>query len=175
MLTVLNKPAGILKSKTASAWSKTALVVLMLSPLAYADTVTTTFNVSANVVDDCQVSATNIDFGDYRAVTAADLDANSAVAVRCTLATAYEIGLDQGLGGVSVNDRKMLQGANELSYQLFRDPARTQNWGNTPTTDTVAGTGTGNSQNFQVYARIPSNQNVATGAYTDTITVTVTF
>lgn len=140
-----------------------------------ADTVTTTFNVSATVVDDCQVSATNLVFGDYRAITATDLDANSTVAVRCTLATAYEIGLDQGLGGSSVNDRRMVQGANELSYQLFRDAARTQNWGNTPTTDTVAGTGTGNSQNFQVYARIPSNQSVATGAYTDTITVTVTF
>lgn len=168
MLTVLSKPTALLRSVTA-------LAVLTISPLAYAATVTTTFNVGANVVDDCQVSATNIDFGDYRAVTAADLDANSTIAVRCTLATAYEIGFNQGLGGASVNDRKMLQGSNELSYQLFRDPARTQNWGNTLTTDTVAGTGTGVSQNFQVYARIPSNQNVATGAYTDTITVTVTF
>lgn len=152
-----------------------ALAALILSPPTQGATVTTTFNVGANVVDDCQVSATNIDFGDYRAVTAAELDANSTVAVRCTLATAYEIGLDQGLGGSSVTDRKMLQGANELSYQLFRDPGRTQNWGNTLTSDTVAGTGTGINQNFQVYGRIPPNQNVATGTYSDTITVTVTF
>lgn len=159
------------KAKTQAIF----LAALFSSPCLLADTVTTTFNVSATVVDDCQVSATNLVFGDYRAITATDLDANSTIAVRCTLATAYEIGLDQGLGGPSVNDRRMLQGANELNYQLFRDAARTQNWGNTPTTDTVTGTGTGNSQNFPVYARIPSNQSVATGDYTDTITVTVTF
>jgi spore coat protein U-like protein len=62
-----------------------------------------------------------------------------------------------------------------LNYELFRDSARTLNWGNTIGTDTVAGTGNGLAQTLTVYGRILGSQLVAPGAYTDTVTATLTY
>jgi spore coat protein U-like protein len=51
------------------------------------------------------------------------------------------------------------------------------NWGKTDDTDTVNGTGTGIllPADHTVYGRITKNQDVNTGAYSDTITVTVSY
>ena len=48
-------------------------------------------------------------------------------------------------------------------------------WGNTVSTDTVAGTGNGSGQSYTVYGRIPAQTTPAPGNYADTITVTVTY
>jgi spore coat protein U-like protein len=62
-----------------------------------------------------------------------------------------------------------------LSYALFSDAARTVNWGQTISTDTVAGTGNGSAQALTVYGDVAAAQFLAPGAYTDTITATVTY
>ena len=62
------------------------------------------------------------------------------------------------------------------------DAARAQVWGDgTNSTGTVAGTTsfvwfqTSKTANHTVYGRVPAQQNAASGAYTDTIVVTITF
>ncbi|HEX4737450.1 MAG TPA: spore coat protein U domain-containing protein [Allosphingosinicella sp.] len=87
------------------------------------------------------------------------------------------IGLNQGtFTAATVTTRKMKgPGTFSLSYSLFSDAARANNWGNTVGVDTVSGTGTGGDQLATVYGQIPATQNVGGGGYQDTITATVTF
>jgi spore coat protein U-like protein len=143
------------------------------SEIAEAGTATATFTVSATVQATCNITATNLSFGTY---TGTQTDATSTITVTCTNTSAWNIGLNPGTcPGATVTTRCMLNGAAQLNYALFRDTARTLNWGQTVGTDTLSGTGTGNAQANTVYGRIPGGQLPAPGAYTDTITATVTF
>ncbi len=66
-------------------------------------------------------------------------------------------------------------GGGTLDYELYRDPGRTENWGNTPDIDTVGGTGAGAPLDLTVFGRIPAGQNALVGDYGDSILVTITF
>ena len=154
-----------------------ALPAALLSTSAPAATTSTTFTVSATVDNNCTVSATNLDFGSYNTLlNITPTDATNAITVTCTLGTAYNIGLDAGTGsGATVTARKLSSGGNTLNYSLYQDALRTTVWGSTVGTNTVAGTGTGLAVAHNVYGRIPASQNVGSGTYTDTITVTITY
>lgn len=162
-----------------------SLVLLALlatgTSVVSAATVTTSFTVSTTVFSSCAVSATNLAFGSYDPNSASDNDAASTVTVTCTLLTPYHAQLNEGLNSVggSVTARRMLgPGASDyLNYALYRDASRTLNWGKTDDTDTVDGVGTGIllPADHTVYGRITKNQDVNTGAYSDTITVTVSY
>jgi spore coat protein U-like protein len=133
-----------------------------------------TFNVTADVLPVCSVSASDLNFGAYSRV---QLDGTTTVSATCTFAAPYSVGLDQGVAaGSTVTTRKMKGPAGALlNYSLFQNSGRTTNWGNTVGTDTVGSIGTGVAQTFTVFGRIPAAQAVGPGAYQDTITVTVTF
>lgn len=92
------------------------------------------------------------------------------------LGTPYNVtlnaGQNSGAGGVA--DRNMTNGTALLPYQLYRDPGRSEVWGNTVPTDTVTGTGTGAVQTIPVYGRVPS-ANVPAGSYLDVVTATVVY
>lgn len=159
-----------------------AIAALMsASAAASAATTTSTFTVQTNVTPACSVSASTLTFADVNPLLNASTatDATTTISVTCSNTTAYNVGLDAGTGPTAtVTSRKMKIGAttDTLNYSLFRDSARTTNWGNTVGTDTVAGTGMGLAQSLTVFGRIPSGQQTAkVGAYADTITVTVTY
>jgi len=159
--------------KKMAALVASVAILLGGSQGATASSATTTFQVTASVVSSCTISATNLVFGNY---TLAQLDGTSTVTVTCTNGSAFKIGLNAGTGtGATVLARKMTSGANTLNYALYQDTSRATNWGNTPGTDTVNGTGNGSAQSYTVYGRIAANQSSAIGAYTDTITATVNF
>ncbi len=133
----------------------------------------TTFQVNAEVVASCTVTATNLSFGSY---TLSQLDATSTITTTCTSGADVKIGLNAGTGSsATVKARKMTSSGNTLEYGLYQDSGRSTNWGNTPGTDTKDIKGTGEAQVFTVYGRIPANQSSPIGTYTDTITVTVNF
>jgi spore coat protein U-like protein len=166
-----------LSSVMKSALPAAALGLLVLgvaTQSAVAATVTTTFGVTATVQATCLVSATALAFGTY---TGAVATSTSAVSVTCTNTTPYNLGLSAGLAtGATVTTRKMTGPASAvLGYSLFSDAARTVNWGQTIGTDTVTGTGNGSAQAITVYGQATAGQFVAPGAYTDTITATVTY
>lgn len=153
-----------------------ASILLSTTSAVTAATATTTFQVDATVIGACNVSATNLAFGNYDTLAATDTDATSTVTVQCALLTSYDIELGPGTGaGATTTSRKMTKGADTLIYSLYQDVARLLVWGNTSPTDTVSGTGTGLADDHTVYGRVPAGQNVNTGSYTDTVTVTVTF
>ncbi|WP_404712934.1 spore coat U domain-containing protein [Sphingomonas sp. MMS24-J13] len=141
---------------------------------AVATTVTSSFNVTANVQATCSVSATNMAFGAY---TGVQLVSTSSLSITCTNTTGYAVGLDAGTAtGATVTSRKMTgPAAATLGYGLYRDGGHTSNWGQTAGTDTVAGTGSGTAQSLTVYGLVPAGQTPPAGSYSDTITVTVSY
>jgi spore coat protein U-like protein len=151
-----------------------ALTTVLSASETSAATTTATFSVSATVVATCNVTTNNLNFGAYSGLVA---NGTSTLTATCSTGTPYTIGLNQGTAtGATVTTRKMGgPGAQLLNYGLFQDSGHATNWGNTSGTDTQASTGTGVAQNFTVYGQIPAGQLVQAGAYSDTITTTITF
>jgi spore coat protein U-like protein len=152
--------------------------MLTCAPALNAATDTTTFTVSAQIVDSCDVQATNLAFGAYSPSAGSAHNGTSTISVYCTVGTGYSLGLDVGTGGGGFSARKMTAGSNEISYNLFTSAARTTVWGDgTASTGTVSGTGAGlfSAVSHTVYGQIGINQDSAPGTYTSTITVTLTF
>ncbi|MCI0747358.1 MAG: spore coat U domain-containing protein [Verrucomicrobia subdivision 3 bacterium] len=143
---------------------------------AEAATTTANFQSQITIVADCQIPSTNtLNFGSNGALTA-NVDATTTFSVQCTNTTPYDIGLNQGTtAGGTTATRLMTSGSATVSYQMFSDAARTVNWGNTVGTDTVAGTGNGAAQSYTIFGRVPAQTTPASGLYTDTVTITVTF
>ena len=137
---------------------------------------------------DCSVSTSGVGFGDYDPLLATPDDSSANVAVTCTRVILvdpfrinYTLSLSRGSSG-SYASRRMNAGTARLNYNLYRDAARAQVWGDgTNSTGTVAGTAnfvwfqTSQTGNHTIYGRVPAQQNAATGSYSDTIVLTITF
>ncbi len=126
----------------------------------------------------CSLSGAAIAFGNYDPISLTPLDTAGAVVYRCGSSDHnITITLSRG-GGTSFATRRMVNGAEQLFYNLYRDAARTVIWG-----DGTGGTQAytiGNPQNNQdtsvpIFGRAPAGQNVSVGNYSDTITVTLIF
>jgi spore coat protein U-like protein len=152
------------------------LLLLLWVEAAGAATITSTMGVRVNIISSCVIrSAATLNFGSI-GVIVSNVDSTSTLRVQCTSGTVYSIGLNAGTGaGATVAVRKMSHGTSTINYSLYTTNARTTVWGNTVGTDTVAGTGNGASQSYTVYGRVPPQTAPAPAAYTDTITVTVTY
>jgi spore coat protein U-like protein len=152
-----------------------AIFVALLPTAAGAATKTATFNVTATVVDDCTISADHLDFGDV-GILSSNVDADANIRVLCTQGTDYTIALDAGSGtGSTIQDRHMANGTDTLKYQMYRDAARVQVWGDNPGTDTEGGEGNGNEQVLTIYGRVPVQPAPAPGSYISTVTATITY
>lgn len=143
----------------------------------------TTFNVSATVAANCLASATALNFGTYTPA-AGNAAANTTISVRCTKNTAFTVALNPGsTTGGTIAQRLLTDGSgNSLQYNLYRDAAFTQLFGDGTTGTTAAGTGNGmapaSAVAVSVYGQLPdnaSNQASPAGTYTDLINVTVSY
>ena len=138
----------------------------------------TSFTATATVTTSCNVSATTLNFGSTGSL-ASTIDATSPITVQCTNGAPYTLGLSAGnnAGGNPLLRRVIGGPSNELiNYSLFSDAARTINWGNTSGTNWQTSTGTGGTQTFTVYGRVPGGQFLPQqGVYTDNVVVTVSY
>ncbi len=142
----------------------------------YGSTTTASLLVSATVINACSVTSGTLAFGSYSTLNSSPTNATASISVTCTLSVPYNVGLDAGTGtGATVAARKMTNGASTLTYSIYQDSGHTTVWGNTIGTNTVTGTGTGLLQTLTAYGQIPASQVVLALAYTDTVTVTVTY
>ncbi len=152
------------------------------STVVHAATATANLTVQINVTASCTINAATLDFGST-SLLAALIDASTTLSVTCTNTTPYSIGLDNGVNFTTT--RQMRQGAtaNFIGYNIYTDAARTNPWttASSSTTCTSAnscflGTGNGSAQSVTVYGRVPALGTAPTpGAYTDTVTMTVTY
>ena len=136
----------------------------------------------------CSVSATPVAFGTYSPVSPTPLDGQGSVIVDCNgngNQASVSIKLDAGLWGTYAS-RAMAQGADRLFYNLYTDPGRNTVFANGTTVSCTTGVtnlpcvGSDPSGNTlratrPIYGRMPTGQDVASGNYSDTVTVTITF
>jgi spore coat protein U-like protein len=125
----------------------------------------------------CSVTASDIFFGTVAGL-GVTRDASGVVQAACSLNTPYTIAMNGGTTSGSIAARRLSldgAGAGIITYQLYRDAARTLLGGNATTGTVHAGTGSGAVQAVPVYARIPLQTTPAPGPYEDTVTVTVTY
>jgi len=133
------------------------------------------FTVTATNATTCSVNASTLNFGSTGVLRSA-LDAASSVTVTCTNAAPYTVALDGGLSGATnPAQRKMSQAAEQITYGLYQNSARTQPWGDSVGTNTSAGTGSGLAQTFTIYGRVPAQSTPSPGTYTDTVVVTLSY
>lgn len=140
---------------------------------AFASTTTGSLTVSVEVVATCKVGAASLGFGTYGAGQTADLRAQGTIAYEGCGTSPIKVALD---GGSSRNPKaRTLVGSDgrKLSYQLYRDSARSKVWGTGPSALSFRPSrGTGS---LVVYGSIPGGQSVPVGRYTDTVLVTIDF
>jgi spore coat protein U-like protein len=159
------------------------LVAAPLSSAAFAGTATTTFNVTATVIKNCTISAANINFGNYDplvANAATPLDLSSTVTVACTKGTVATVGLDAGQNAANATGatRAMTSGGGSpsyLSYEIFKDSGHTTVWGNAGAGLVSYTAASKASVALNDYGRILAGEDQPVGAYSDTVTATITF
>lgn len=160
---------------TATLLAATSLTAIST---ANAATATGNFKVLLTVESICNLTAgtaSDINLGTVKDGTAKS--GTNSIAVACSTGTLYKIGLkpsDSSAGGIGVLTGP---GVPTIGYKLSKDAAGTIPWGNTAITNTVDATGTGVLKpiSYPVYATTTTSTDVIPGAYSDTVTVTVTY
>jgi spore coat protein U-like protein len=165
------------RSRDASMIGVRALVAMLLLVVA----------APAIAAVSCSVSAPNVSFGSYDVFAGSQITSTTTISVTCTLtgnATTtvnYAIALSPGLSNTFVQ-RTMKSGANALGYNLYSNSTRTTVWGDgSGAAPTVSGSMTltksarTNTDSPTAYGSVPALQDVGVGAYSDSITITVSY
>ena len=127
----------------------------------------------------CSVSTTNINFGTYDVFSITPKDSTGTITVTCGSPppphVTITIGSSPNSGGFIPRKLKSVSGTNFLNYNLFTDSSMGSVWGDgTSGTSTVPKVVTpGRPVIATVYGRIPAKQDVSSGTYSETLTVTV--
>ncbi|MFU8765282.1 MAG: spore coat U domain-containing protein [Haliea sp.] len=127
----------------------------------------------------CQVSASALSFGSFSPLTLDFVDSTGNITVNCTDVAGYSITLSTGNGSYSL--RSMVFGSHSLDYNLYRDAALQQVWGDGIAGDnyTVSAANPVNDQNHvhTVYGRLflSMRRGAPVGTYTDTIGIVVNY
>jgi spore coat protein U-like protein len=146
--------------------------------------ITASLLATASLQAACTVSATDLNFGTYDTSAAGATDGTGNINVHCTfliaIALHYTVKLSTG-GSGTYTPREMQRDATySLAYNLYVDSTRLTIWGDgSGSTDfdkfsSLLGLLV-HDRNYPVYGRIPAQQNVPPGSYSDTITVTVEY
>jgi spore coat protein U-like protein len=137
-------------------------------------------HVAPATAEACTISVTSVAFGTYDTLSPTADDGTGALTVAChPSVSAPIVTIEAGLSG-SILGRQMYSGATPLGYNLYSDAAHAILWGNGVVGSAVTLTGgvvSGGQRRFNrtIYGRIPALQNVATGVYSDSLVITVTF
>jgi spore coat protein U-like protein len=127
----------------------------------------------------CQVTTSGINFGSFSPLTLNFIDSTGHITVNCIDVVGYSIALSTGNGSYSL--RNMVLGASALDYNLYRDAAYQQVWGDGSAGDSglVTAANPINGQNYvhTVYGRITlsTNRGAQVGSYTDSISIIVNY
>lgn len=165
--------SGLYQTLMANSELRTAFVLGSTCTIAPATVVGSyTLTAQATIDQQCEVSATDLDFGSQPTPILSNIDSTSEVTVRCTDSTPFTVGLSSGLHG----SRNMDNAGNLLNYELYKTASRSTVWGNSGS-ERQSGTGQGISTGiiFTVFGRVFPNTTAPAGIYTDTITVDVEY
>jgi spore coat protein U-like protein len=140
-------------------------------------TVAMPFQVSANVINDCDINVGNLVFPNSSLLTSA-IRTTSTLTARCSKNTAYRITFSAGTTpGNTVSARKMLKtSASELvSYQISNALDGASLGDGSGGTVVMGGTGDGTTKSQTVFGLVPAQTTPSPGDYKDTVVATVWF
>jgi spore coat protein U-like protein len=132
-------------------------------------------SVTATYQPTCTLSADPLAFGNL-ATTQNGADTSTALHATCSAATPFTVWMNGGLTGATDPAlRQMQNGANRLTYGIYRDASRTQVWGDTASVNELGGSGSGGNLTIPVYGRVQPQTTPPVGTYTDTVVVTINY
>ena len=149
------------------------LMGIALAATPMAASAKNTMAINAEVQQNCNLFVTPMMFGTV-SIIFPQANAQSTLTIDCTPFTAYSIAMDDGLNYNGQRRMARMAGGNlYLNYEIYRDAARTQRWGQTGGA-LVSGVAPANGKvTLQAYGRTTGF--LAIGAYEDTVTVTISF
>ncbi len=167
------------KPLSVSVMAPIVFVGLLLGAItqAKAGTTSTSFTSSATVNALCKtLTASDLAFGTYDPTSVSDTTATTTVGVTCTNGTVASIEFSAGTtSGATAAQRKMASSGHTLNYNLYTSNGYTQVLDATHKLQ-ATGNGLGTSVSVTAYGMIPKGQlDTFTGAFSDSITVTVTY
>ena len=124
---------------------------------------------------DCHIVATPVAFGAYDPYQAVSSAAIGTIELTCAEGTPYTIRIGFGQNTSDNTQRRMrhVGGMGMLAYNLYRNAAGTEIWGDgSHSTFVQSGMTDKTSDRLLVYGRLPGRQNVRAGSYADAVTVT---
>ncbi len=132
----------------------------------------------------CDVTATSINFGNYDVFSPIPVDSTASINVTCKIPSNSPqaplpviISLSPGNSG-SFSPRSMQStGADTLDYNLYTNASMSTIWGDGGGSSSVQTAFVAKDMPWSatLFGRIPAQQNVRAGSYSDTITVTIDF
>ncbi|QXP88860.1 Csu type fimbrial protein [Methylococcus capsulatus] len=171
--------------RRTAGFASLAIAFFLAGPGTAKADASASLNVTATVASKCKINSTTtgLSFGDYDPTDTTDATANNGqIQVKCTKGSTHSITMGPGTGtganctGTPV--RYMKQGTDQLQYALYQDSGFSTVWGCTTGTGGNAYSYSASSNgysNITVYGKIPAEQDVPAGSYSDTVTVTVVF
>jgi spore coat protein U-like protein len=148
-------------------------VICGLAGSAVAATKTGQFAVRAQVIDECQVSASDLDFGSYNPNGSAR--ASMSLTVKCAPHSNVTIFLGPGSSG-NPKKRTLRYGEATMRYQIYKDAALTDAIdSNGITFHLKPNDNNGQPVTYMVYGDVPSGQSVPLGGYSDIVQVTINY
>ena len=126
----------------------------------------------------CTISVTSVAFGTYNVFTTTADDSTGTITYRCN-STAANISIALSDGSSSTfSPRTLRKGSEVLQYNLYRNAARTTIWGDGTGGTSVyslANPPNNSNVNLTIYGRIPAQQDVSAGNYSDTVSAVINF
>jgi spore coat protein U-like protein len=135
------------------------------------------FQVSANLINDCNINIGNLAFPNSSLLNSA-VRTTSSLTVRCSNSTAYRITFSAGTTvGNTIAARKMVNAGTleQVAYQLSNVLDGASLGDGSGSTVVVGGTGDGTTKTQTLYGLVPSQNTPSPGDYKDTVTATVWF
>lgn len=146
----------------------TLVTAAFVASTAQSATETSTFQVTAEVAASCQITTNPLAFGAFD--PSVGTTGTAALDVACTSGSTGTVTLS------SANTWTMVDGTDTLAYGLYTDSGHATVWDSTTVGQSVTGAGLSTPTSFTVYGKIDAQPAAkVSAAYSDTVTVTVTY
>lgn len=176
----------IFRRMVAALCLATGAAFLIALP-AYGATATANLGAGSSVAPNCTIATAALAFGAYDPIVAnaaAALTGAGSITVACTAGSAPTITLGLGANALGAV-RRMANGVERLSYELYQPPNTTPGTACGPLT-TIWGTAGANiftptapaskaARTYNVCGSIAAGQDIGVGNYADTVLATVNF
>ena len=158
------------------AGSTGVLALVGLATPAQAGTNSGQLALGAQVNRSCSVSTMDLNFGLLDTHNVTEIDAEGTISVACISTTIFSIELDFGNHALGETRRIRNADGDYLTYEVYRNASRTQRWASLPVQSrngVIIGEG---SDDFEAYGTLSGiSPSTPVGAYSDQLTVTITF